>query len=158
MDGTTQVARLEVGSPAPDFELMATGGQKLRLSDFRGKSSVLLVFYPSDFSPVCSNQLPGIEEEKPRFQKLGAAILGISVDGRWAHEAFAKQLGITFPLLSDIHRQVSRAYGVLRENDFYSERALFVVDRQGILRYRHVHEIREVPPLEEALRVLQSLA
>ena len=158
MDGTTQVRKLEVGAPVPDFELPATGGQKVRLSDYRDRSNVLLVFYPADFSPVCSNQLPAIEADRPRFEALGAAILGISVDGRWAHEAFAREVGLNFPLLADVHRDVSRAYGVLREKDNFSERALFVVDRKGVLRYRLVHEIREIPPLEEALRVLQSLA
>ena len=119
---------------------------------------MLLVFYPADFSPVCSNQLPAIEEQKADLEQLQTQVLGISVDSRWAHEAFAKQLGISFPLLADVHRVAARAYGVLRESEGNSERALFIVDQKGILRYRHVHDIREVPALDEALRVLHSLS
>lgn len=148
----------EVGSPAPEIELAATGGKTIRLSDFKGHKNVLLVFYPADFSPVCSNQLPGIEEQKAELEELDTQVLGISVDSRWAHEAFARQLGISFPLLADIHRTASRAYGVLREAAASSERALFVVDKRGILRYRHVNEIREIPALDETLRVLHSLS
>ena len=150
--------KAEVGSLAPDFELDATGGRKIRLSAYRGTKNVLLVFYPADFSPVCSNQLPGVEEHKSRFEALFTEVLGISVDGPWAHEAFARQLGLTFPLLADVHRDASRKFGVLRESDSISERALFVVDRKGVLRYRHVSEIREIPDLDEAIRVLQSLS
>ena len=119
--------------------------------------NVVLIFYPADFSPVCSNQLPEIESQLPRLGELHAQPLGISVDSKWAHEEFAKKLGLTFPLLADVHREVARKYGVLRDAENFSERALFVVDRKGILRHGHVHELREVPSLEAALRVLQSL-
>ena len=155
---TQPAARAEVGSLAPDFELTSTGGEKLRLSTFRGTRNVLLLFYPADFSPVCSNQLPEVEQHKPMLDALSTEILGISVDGRWAHEAFARQLGLTFALLADVHREACRLYGVLREADSFSERALFVIDKKGILRYCHVSEIREIPDLDDAIRVLQSLS
>ena len=157
MPGPASLNQIEVGSPAPDFELLATGGEKIRLADFRGQKNVLLIFYPLDWSPVCSNQLPGVEADRPRFDAYNTQVLGISVDSRWSHEAFAKSLGLGFPLLADMHREVSRLYGILREKDNMSERAIFVVDRKGILRYRHVVEPGVLPSHEEALRVLQSL-
>jgi peroxiredoxin len=149
---------VDVGSEAPDFELQSGGGDRVRLSDFRGRKSVLLVFYPLDWSPVCSSQLPGLEADRARFDEFGAQVLGISVDSRWSHDAFSKSLGIQFPLLSDLHREVSRRFGVLLERENYSQRAFFVIDRRGIVRYRKVVEPGAVPSHEEALRVLQSLA
>ncbi|MBI5835880.1 MAG: peroxiredoxin [Candidatus Eisenbacteria bacterium] len=149
---------VEVGSPAPDFELPGTGGETFRLSDYRGKKNVLLVFYPLDWSPVCSNQLPALQGDKGRFDGLDTQVLGISVDSRWSHDAFSRSLGLGFPLLADIHRSVLRQYGMLREKDNISERALLIVDKKGVVRYRHIFEIGKVPSHDEALRVLQSLA
>ncbi|HVP38061.1 MAG TPA: peroxiredoxin [Candidatus Saccharimonadales bacterium] len=158
MEGRTTSQGLEVGSPAPDFELPATNGETVRLSDYRGRKHVMLVFYPLDWSPVCSNQLPALEGEKQRFEALDTQILGISVDSRWSHDAFARSLGLSFPLLADIHRTVLSQYGMLREKDNISERAMVIVDKKGILRYRHVFDIGKVPSHDEALRVLQSLS
>ncbi len=157
MEGKTQTA-LEIGSAAPDFELPASGGETVRLSSFRGRKHVLLVFYPLDWSPVCSNQLPTVQADKSRFDELDTEVLGISVDSRWSHDAFARSLGLQFPLLADIHRTVLRQYGMLRERDNISERALVVVDKKGIVRYVNVFEISKVPSHDEAIRVLQSLA
>jgi peroxiredoxin (alkyl hydroperoxide reductase subunit C) len=149
-----------VGDPAPDFELQATGDRKIKLSDYRGEKNVVLAFYPFDWSPVCSLQLPGLQKRLDDFRSLHTEVLGISVDSRHSHRSFAEHLGIEFPLLSDFDRGAARAYGVLREGGF-AERALFVVDRQGIVRYAHVNPMGEVPdngPVFEVLRELEEAA
>ena len=148
---------LKVGDLAPDFTLPATTDESITLSQYRGQSNVVLAFYPFDWSPVCSLQLPGIQENLPKFKALDAQVLGISVDSRHSHKAFAEHLGLEFPLLSDYDKKVCQAYGVLREGGF-AERALFVVDKQGILRYVHIHPVGEVPDNKPVLDVLRRLA
>jgi peroxiredoxin (alkyl hydroperoxide reductase subunit C) len=155
VDTTTQKP-LPVGASAPDFSLPGTTETPIRLSDYRGRKNVVLAFYPFDFSPVCSLQLPGLQERLPEFHKLDAEVLGISVDSKYSHRAFAQQLGLTFPLLSDFNREVSRAYGVLRESGS-SERALFVVDKEGIIRYSYVSEMGQAPDNEPVLEVLRQV-
>lgn len=149
---------LKVGDPAPDFELPATGDRKIKLSDFRGQKNVVLAFYPFDWSPVCSLQLPGLQDKLADFRGLNTEVLGVSVDSRHSHRAFAEHLGLEFPLMSDFERKVAQAYGVLREGGF-AERALFVVDKQGVIRYAHVNPIGEVPdnvPVFETLRQIEG--
>lgn len=147
---------LPAGSPAPDFSLPGTTDSPIRLSDYRGHKYVLLAFYPFDFSPVCSLQLPGLQERLHEFHRLSTEVLGISVDSLYSHRAFAQQLGLTFPLLSDFAREVSRAYGVLRESGA-SERALFLVDKEGIVRYAYVSDLGQVPDIEPVLALLRQL-
>jgi len=148
---------LTEGSRAADFNLPATTDGSIRLSDYRGRKNVVLAFYPFDFSPVCSLQLPGLQARLSDIHQLDAEVLGISVDSKWAHRAFAQQLGLTFPLLSDFMKEVTRAYGVLREGGF-SERALFVVDKEGIIRYAYISDLNEAPDIEPVLEVLRQLA
>ena len=148
---------LQVGDLAPDFTLPATTDEPISLSSYRGKKNVVLAFYPFDWSPVCSLQLPGIQENLPQFKALNAAILGISVDSRHSHKAFAAHLGLEFPLLSDYDKVVCQAYGVLRPNGS-AERALFVVDRLGVIRYAHVNPVGEVPDNKPVLDALRKLA
>ena len=107
---------LPAGTPAPDFTLPVTPDQKLSLSELRGKP-VILAFYPADWSPVCGDQMGLYNEILPEFQKHGAKLLGISVDGAWCHEAFAQARGYRFPLLADFEPkgEVARAYGAYRE-------------------------------------------
>ncbi len=147
---------LKVGDKAPDFTLPATDDRLISLGDYRGKKSVVLAFYPFDWSPVCSLQLPGLQEDLAKFRELDAEVLGISVDSRHSHKAFAEHLGLEFPLLSDYDKQVCQAYGVLREGGF-AERALFVVDKQGDIRYSHVNPIGQVPDNRPVLDVLKRL-
>ncbi|MER3458284.1 MAG: peroxiredoxin [Chloroflexota bacterium] len=147
---------LPAGSPAPDFSLPGTTDSPIRLSDYRGHKHVLLAFYPFDFSPVCSLQLPGLQERLHEFHRLSTEVLGISVDSPYSHRAFAQQLGLTFPLLSDFAREVSRAYGVLRESGA-SERALFLVDKEGVIRYAYVSDLGQVPDIEPVLVLLRQL-
>ena len=147
---------LQVGDLAPDFTLPATTDEPISLSSYRGKKNVVLAFYPFDWSPVCSLQLPGIQENLPQFKALNAVVFGISVDSRHSHKAFAEHLGLEFPLLSDFDKKVCQAYGVLRE-DGTASRALFVIDRQGAIRYAHVHPIGEVPDNQPVLDALHKL-
>src|SRR5437867_3485500 len=106
-------ATLEIGQQAPDFKLKGPGGALVSLSEQRGKKNVVLVFYPLAFSPVCSHQLPDIQKQSSKFEGLDAVLYGISVDSHFANQAFARHLGVDFPLLSDFKREISAAYGVL---------------------------------------------
>jgi len=147
---------LQVGDVAPDFELPASGNRTVKLSDFRGKRNVLLAFYPFAFSPVCSLQLPGLQQNLGEFEKLNTAVLGISVDSKHSSAAFAEHLHLDFPLVSDFNKEATAAYGVLREGGF-AERALFVIDREGTIVYAHVNAIGEVPDNEPVFEVLHKL-
>ncbi len=148
---------LSVGDVAPDFELPASGNNPIKLSDFRGKKNVLLAFFPFAFSPVCSLQLPGLQQQLDQFHRLNTEVLGISVDSRHSSTAFAEHLHLEFPLLSDFNKEVTQAYGVLREGGF-AERALFVIDKAGKIAYAHVNAIGEVPDNGPVLEVLQQLS
>src|SRR5512137_1700120 len=147
---------LQVGDVAPDFELPASGNRTIKLSDYRGKKNVLLAFYPFAFSPVCSLQLPGLQQQLGQFQNLNTEVLGISVDSKHSSAAFAEHLHLDFPLVSDFNKEFTRAYGVLREGGF-AERALFVIDKDGKIVYAHVNAIGEVPDNEPVFEVLRQL-
>jgi len=148
----------EVGQPAPDFLLKGPGGTSYSLSEYRGGQNVLIVFFPLAFSPVCSHQLPEVQRQLPRFERADTQVLGISVDSHWANAAFARSLGLTFPLLSDWRNEASRAYGVWLPDSGYSNRASFLVDKQGRILWREVSEDRDrlevAPNLEAALAAL----
>lgn len=147
-----------VGEPAPEFHLKGPGGQFVTLSEFRGHRPVVLIFYPLAFSPVCSHQLPLVQSDLHRFEQLGASVFGISVDSHWANEAFARALGLSFPLLSDFRREAMTAYGVLRDKAGYSGRALFVIDRDGRIAHADVSATPDlIPSNGRALEVLEAL-
>jgi peroxiredoxin len=149
---------LPAGTSAPDFTLPSTPDQKLSLSDFRGRA-VILAFYPEDFSPVCSDQLALYQELLPDFQELNAQLLGISVDGVWCHLAFAKDRNLHFPLLADFEPKgaVSRTYQVYRSDDGTSERALYVIDDEGIVHWSYVSPVGVNPGADGILRALEDL-
>jgi peroxiredoxin len=125
---------LPAGTVAPGFTLHATPDQNLSLSDLAGRP-VVLAFYPADWSPVCSDQMALYNEVLPEFEKFDAEVLGISVDGVWCHEAFARDRRLHFPLLADFEPKgaVAKRYGAYREAEGVCERALFVIDRQGVI-------------------------
>jgi peroxiredoxin len=150
---------LKPGDQAPDFSLFATPDQKVSLSDFRGKP-VVLVFYPADWSPVCSDQLALYNELKPELSGFGAQILAISVDGVWCHLAFSKDRKFHFPLLADFEPKgaVARQYGVYREMDGEAERALFVIDAGGVIRWSYVSPVGINPGADGILKALESMA
>jgi peroxiredoxin len=151
-------AALPAGAVAPDFTLRSTPDQFVSLSDFRGQP-VVLAFYPADWSPVCGDQMTLYNEILPEFKELGAELLGISVDGAWCHAAFARDRKLHFPLLADFHPKgaVARAYGVYRENDGVSERALFVINPEGIVHWSYVSPIGVNPGAAGILSALEEL-
>jgi peroxiredoxin len=149
---------LPAGAPAPDFALNATPNQTLRLSELRGRP-VILVFYPADWSPVCGDQVALYNEILPEFREHGAEILGISVDGVWCHAAFSHDRNLHFPLLADFEPKgaVARAYGAYRAEDGTSERALFVIDADGIIRWSYCSPIAVNPGADGILSALESI-
>ena len=153
------VLNLKVGEEAPDFMLPAVSGGKVSLSQFREKKNVVLSFVPAAWTPVCSDQWPGYNIVKDLFDQHDAVLLGITVDNIPTLFSWTRQMGnLWFPVLSDFwpHGAVSKSYGVLR-SDGVSERALFVIDKKGILRYIDVHDINERPRLEALVKALEEL-
>ena len=157
-DAARHASPLPPGDRAPDFELLATPDQKVMLSDFRGQP-VILVFYPEDWSPVCSDQLGLYQAVLPEFQKFGAELVAISVDSAWSHLAFAKDRNLHFPLLAGFEPKgdVARTYRVYRDVAGTSERALFVVDADGVIRWSYVSPVEVNPGADGILRALEEL-
>ncbi|MBV9484794.1 MAG: redoxin domain-containing protein [Frankiaceae bacterium] len=155
---TTQQA-LPIGAHAPDFSLPSTPDQKVALSDFRGQPLVL-AFYPADWSPVCGDEMVLFQEVFPEIRRYNAELLGISVDGVWSHLAFAKDRKLTYPLLADFEPkgEVSRAYGAYREAEGTSARALFVIDRGGVVDWSYLSPVGVNPGADGVLRALESLS
>ncbi len=151
-------AALAAGVAAPEFQLNSTPDQKVKLSDFRGHP-VILAFYPADFSPVCGDQMSLYNEVLEEFQRHGAQLLGISVDGVWCHRAFAEARKLHFPLLADFEPKgdVARAFGVYRTGEGISERALFVLDRDGVVRWSYVSPVGVNPGADGILEALEKL-
>ena len=146
------------GQDAPAFELHATPDQTVSLADFRGRP-VVLVFYPADWSPVCGDQIALYNEMAAEFQEYHAQLLGISVDGAWCHRAFGEARHIHFPLLSDFEPkgEVSRRYGAYRQKDGFSERALVLVDAQGIVRWSYLSPVGVNPGADGIFAALDEL-
>lgn len=150
---------LKVGDKAPDFELPATGNQKVKLSDYKGKKNVVLIWHPLNFTGPCSNELRQFNQRLAEFQKLDAELFSLSIDSVPSSEAFYKELGgISYPHLSDFypHGKVAQDYGILRSEGF-SERAVFVIDKQGLIRWAKVYEIKTVPDVNEVLEAVKKL-
>ena len=150
---------LSAGTPAPEFSLHVTPDQKLSLSELRGRP-VILAFYPADWSPVCGDQMALYNEILPEFKKHGAELLGISVDGVWCHDAFAKDRHLHFPLMADFEPKgaVARAYAAYREEEGTSERALFVIDKNGVITWSYLSPVAVNPGADGILRALEELA
>ena len=149
---------LRAGTPAPEFSLLATPDQRVALSELRGRP-VILAFYPADWSPVCGDQMALYNEILPEFHRHHAELLGISVDGAWCHAAFAQNRKLHFPLLADFEPKgaVSSAYGAYREHEGTSERALFVIDAEGIIRWSYLSPAGVNPGADGILDALESL-
>lgn len=151
--------KVKVGSRAPDFTLPAVSGGKVTLSRYRGGKNVVLSFVPAAWTPVCSDQWPGYNITKDLFEKHDAILLGITVDNLPTLFAWTGEMGeLWFPVLSDFwpHGKTALRYGVLR-SDGTSERALFVIDKKGIIRYIDVHDINKRPDLEVLVKELGKL-
>ena len=149
---------LQPGTKAPDFKLNVAPDKSLKLGDLAGKP-VVLAFYPADWSPVCGDQLAVYSEALPEFESYGAQLLGLSVDGVWCHAAFAGARHIDFPLLSDFEPkgEVAKQYGAYRQADGFCERALFVIDRKGIVSWSYLSPIGVNPGADGILQALEQL-
>jgi peroxiredoxin len=149
---------LAAGTPAPDFKLRSTPDQFVTLTDLRG-APVILAFYPADWSPVCGDQVSLYNEMLGEFRRYGAEILGLSVDGVWCHAAFANDRKLKFPLLADFEPkgEVARSYGVYRAKEGTTERALYVIDAEGIVRWSYVSPVGVNPGADGILRALEDL-
>ena len=149
---------LSAGTPAPDFTLHVTPDQMLSLKELRGRP-VILAFYPADWSPVCGDQMALYNEILPEFHRFNAELMGISVDGVWCHAAFSRDRKLHFPLLADFEPKgaVSRLYGAFRNGEGISERALFVIDKKGTIRWSYVSPIAVNPGADGILEALESL-
>jgi len=149
---------LPAGTSAPEFRLHSTPDQEVSLSDFRG-GPLILAFYPADWSPVCGDQMALYNEVLPEFRKHKAQLLGISVDGAWCHQAFAQARKLHFPLLADFEPKgaVARSYGVYRDGEGISERALFVLDENGVIRWSYVSPIGVNPGADGILEALEKM-
>lgn len=149
---------LEVGTRAPEFSLPSTPDQRVSLSDFRGKL-VVLAFYPADWSPVCGDQMALYNEMLGEFRKQKVQLLGVSVDGVWCHAAFASDRKLHFPLLADFEPKgaVAKSYGAYREADGVSERALFLIDGEGVVRWSYLSPIGVNPGADGIFDALEAL-
>ena len=152
------MAALKSGTQAPDFTLPSTPDQKVSLSEFRGRN-VILVFYPADWSPVCGDQLALYTELHEEFAKYDAELVAISVDGIWCHLAFAKDRKYRMTLLSDFEPKgaTAKSYGVYREKDGITERALFVIDKEGMIRWSYVSPVGVNPGADGILKALEEM-
>ena len=149
---------LAPGTPAPAFTLKSTPDQSVSLSDFTGRP-VILAFYPADWSPVCGDQMALYNEIREEFERFDAVLIGISVDRIWCHLAFAADRKLHFPLLADFEPKgdVAKRFGVYREAEGTSERALFVIDKEGIVRWSYVSPVGVNPGADGILRALEDL-
>jgi peroxiredoxin (alkyl hydroperoxide reductase subunit C) len=153
------VLKVKVGDKAPDFTLRALSGGNVSLADYLGKKNVVISFVPAAWTPVCSDQWPGYNIVKDIFDENDAILLGITVDNLPTLFSWTNQMGkLWFPVLSDFypHGAAAAKFGVLR-SDGVSERALFVIDKKGIIRYIDVHDINKRPPLDDLVRELEKL-
>lgn len=150
---------VKVGDQAPDFTLPSISGQKVSLGDFRGRKNVVLSFVPAAWTPACSEQWPGYNLGREEIEKRDGIILGISVDNIPTLHAWAESMGgCWFPILSDFypHGEVAERYGVLRPEGF-TERALFIIDKQGVVQYVEIADINKTPRLESVIRALERI-
>jgi peroxiredoxin len=149
---------LNPGTSAPDFTLKVTPDQKVSLSQFRGRP-VILAFYPADWSPVCGDQLALYNEILPEFKKHRAELLGISIDTAWSHEAYSRDRHLHFPLLADFEPkgEVAKKYGAYRATDGFCERALFVIDKEGMIFWSYCSPVLVNPGADGILEALETL-
>jgi peroxiredoxin len=151
---------LEIGSLAPDFELRDQHGQAVSLASYRGRRTVVVMFYPFAFSRVCSGELGAVRDDLSRFVSDDVQLLAVSCDPMFSLRAFAERDGLTFPLLSDFwpHGEVARTYGVLDAARGCAERSTFIVDKRGVLRWSVHNAMPDARDLDEQVRVLADVS
>jgi peroxiredoxin len=148
-----------IGAPAPEFTLKDQNQKEVKLADFRGKKNVVLVFYPLDWSPVCTNEHACIVNGMKQFEALDAQVLGLSVDSVWSHKAYAEKMHINYPLLADFHPRgaVAAQYGVYLADKGITGRAISIIDRNGNLAWHKNYDIPVVPDIDEVSKALSSV-
>ena len=150
---------ISVGAAAPDFTLKDQNQKDVKLSDFQGKKNVVIVFYPLDWSPVCTNEHACFVNDMKRFEKLDAQVLGFSVDSVWSHKAFAEKMGIHYPLLADFQPRgaVADKFGVYLADKGITGRAIAIVDRTGKMAWFKNYDIPTVPDMKEVADAIAQL-
>ena len=150
---------ISVGAAAPDFALKDQSQKEVKLSDFKGKKNVVMVFYPLDWSPVCTNEHVCLVNDMKRFEQLDAQVLGLSVDSVWSHKAFAEKMGITYPLLADFQPRgaVAEKYGVYLADKGITGRAIAIVDRGDKIAWFKNYDIPTVPDVKEVSEALAGV-
>ena len=150
---------IAVGQTAPDFTLKDQSQKEIKLSDFAGKRNVVLIFYPLDFSPVCTNEHACFVNDLKQFESLDAQVLGLSVDSVWAHKAFAEKLGITYPLLADFlpRGAVAEKFGVYMAERGVAGRAIAIIDKAGKIAWFKNYDYPNVPETKEIAQVLEAI-
>lgn len=151
--------RIAVGQPAPDFALKDQDQKEIKLSDFTGKRNVVMIFYPLDFSPVCTNEHACFVNDMKRFETLDAQVLGLSVDSVWTHKAFAEKMGIRYPLLADFHPKgaVAEKFGVYLPERGITGRAIAVINKAGKIAWLKNYDIPVVPDMNEVEQALANV-
>jgi peroxiredoxin len=151
---------IHVGDSAPDFELKDQHGTPVKLSDFRGKKNVVLVFYPLAFSGICTGELCSIRDELPTLGDDDVQVVAVSVDSVFAHRAWAEQENYEFPLLSDFwpHGDVAKAYGIFNEEAGLATRGTFIIDKAGVVRWKVENAIPEARDLDEYRKALADIS
>jgi thioredoxin-dependent peroxiredoxin len=148
---------LRVGEPAPDFSLPSSTGEMVRLSDFRGKSAVVLFFYPKDNSPACTMEACSFRDSHEAFREAGAEVIGISADSEESHRGFAERFRLPYLLLADTDGAVRARYGVPRTFGLFPGRVSYLIDRDGIVRHLFSSQFQPWRHVAEALKVLKTL-
>jgi mycoredoxin-dependent peroxiredoxin len=150
---------IAVGQPAPDFTLKDQNQKEVKLSDFAGKRNVVLIFYPLDFSPICTNEHACFVNDMKPFEKLDAQVLGLSVDSVWAHKAFAEKMGISYPLLADFHPKgaVADKFGMYLADKGITGRAIAIINKAGKVAWLKNYDIPVVPDMKEVEQALTGV-
>jgi peroxiredoxin len=150
---------IAVGQPAPDFALKDQSQKEVKLADFLGKRNIVLIFYPLDFSPVCTNEHACFVNDLKQFESLDAQVLGLSVDSAWAHKAFAEKMGIKYPLLADFHPRgaVADKFGVYLADKGITGRAIAIIDKAGKIAWFKNYDIPVVPDMAEVSKALSAV-
>ena len=150
---------IAVGQPAPDFVLKDQEQKEVKLSDFKGKKNVVMVFYPLDWSPTCTKEHACFVNDMKQFEQLDAQVLGLSVDSVWSHKAWAEKMGIRYPLLADFHPRgaVASKYGMYLEDRGITGRAIAIINRAGQVAWFKQYDIPAVPDIQEVAQALAQL-
>jgi len=150
---------ISVGAAAPDFTLKDQSQKEVKLSEFQGNKNVVLIFYPLDWSPVCTNEHTCLVNDMKRFDELDAQVLGISVDSAWSHKAFAEKMGIKYPLLADFQPRgaVGDKYGVFLSDKGITGRAIAIIDRSGRIAWFKNYDIPTLPDIKEVSDALAKV-